>query len=590
MSAERKDQSSSKRVEVAEGLKSREGPRTHLLTVILEDYYHVAPLKKVVQAKNWYRFERRVENNTIKALDLLDEFGTKATFFVLGWIADEMPELIREVVTRGHEVASKGYEHRSIRQFSREGFRADLLHAREALERASGCRVHGYRIAHTWFAPEDLWALDVLVEEGFAYDSSVRPLFRRYAHEPWRLEPHRHHFGDGELWEFPLSTWSLGGWSLPISGGNYLRQFPHWLMKRAVSSWTASTSAPFLMYFHVWELDPDQPRIRAAPMIERVRQYRNLAKMPDIVRYYLERHRFTAIADFLGLPRENNISVEQAPEAATGMRVGSLPDASRMAEPKVPVTIVVPCYNEELILPYLANTLERVHSSLEHDYELRFVFVDDGSTDATWTSLESIFGGRDDCVLMQHAENRGVAAAILTGLRRAETEIVCSIDCDCTYDPHQLRTLIPLLTDQTDMVTASPYHADGEVRNVPGWRLILSRSLSFLYRLVLRHQLATYTSCFRVYRRSSVADLQLREGGFLGVAEMLGRLDLRGGHIVECPAVLEVRLLGRSKMRTPRTALGHLRLLSRLAFARLTASVRRPREEERSQRIENRGR
>jgi glycosyltransferase involved in cell wall biosynthesis len=171
-------------------------------------------------------------------------------------------------------------------------------------------------------------------------------------------------------------------------------------------------------------------------------------------------------------------------------------------------------------------------------------------------------------VLVQHPRNRGVAAAILTGIRRADTEVVCSIDCDCTYDPHQLTTLIPLLVPGVDMVTASPYHRDGEVRNVPGWRLFLSRSLSFLYRVVLHHRLATYTSCFRVYRRSSISGLQVREGGFLGVAEMLGRLDLVGGQIVECPAVLEVRLLGRSKMRTLRTIVGHLRLLLRLIFAR----------------------
>jgi dolichol-phosphate mannosyltransferase len=131
-----------------------------------------------------------------------------------------------------------------------------------------------------------------------------------------------------------------------------------------------------------------------------------------------------------------------------------------------------------------------------------------------------------------------------------------------------------MLTDGVDMVTASPYHPEGTVRNVPRWRLFLSRSLSSLYRLVLHHRLATYTSCFRVYRRSAVSRLQVREGGFLGVAEMLGRLDLQGGCIVECPAVLEARLLGRSKMRTVRTIFGHLRLLVSLGFSRLRPAIR----------------
>jgi hypothetical protein len=162
-----------------------------------------------------------------------------------------------------------------------------------------------------------------------------------------------------------------------------------------------------------------------------------------------------------------------------------------------------------------------------------------------------------------------VAAAILTGIQAADTDIVCSIDCDCTYDPHQLQALIPMLVDEVDMVTASPYHPDGVVRNVPEWRLFLSKSLSSLYRLVLHQQLATYTSCFRVYRRREVETLKLKNGGFLGVAEMLGQLDLQGRSIVECPATLEVRLLGRSKMKTVRTIIGHLRLLMHLSMIRL---------------------
>ncbi len=544
------------------------GSRRHLLTIVLEDYFHVAPLKSVVQNERWYRFERRVEDNTRKALDLLDEFDTTATFFVLGWIADEMPELIREVASRGHEVASKGYAHRSIDQFNRQEFRDDLLRSRDALERASGRAVHGYRIAHRWFGPRDLWALDVLAEEGFRYDSSVRALFRRYAGEPWRRAPHQHRAPAGEIWEFPLPAFTLGGWSLPIAGGNYARQFPHWLMRRLVAAWMRSHDQPFLFYFHVWELDPDQPRIQAAPLYERIRQYRNLAKMGDIVRYYLGRYRFTGIADHLGLPLDGVAPARVRKDVESSELPAELRDEGARKS-RTRVSIVIPCFNEELILPYLANTLENLERSLGSAYDFRYVFVDDGSADGTLPALERIFGNRPGCTLLRHRANRGVAAAILTGIQAADTDVVCSIDCDCTYDPLQLASLIPLLEDGVDMVTASPYHPAGEVRNVPEWRLFLSKSLSRLYRVVLHHRLATYTSCFRVYRRDAVADLQVREGGFLGVAELLGRLDLEGGSIVECPAVLEVRLLGRSKMKTLRTILGHLRLLARLTAARL---------------------
>lgn len=547
--------------------------RKHLLTVVLEDYYHVAPLKSVVTSDQWYRFEKRVEANTLKTLDLLDEFDVKATFFVLGSVADEMPELVREVAERGHEVASKGYFHRSIGGLGREEFREDVLRSKEAIERATRARVYGFRIGHRWFSPEDLWALEILGSEGFSYDSSVRPLFRRYADEPWRLTPHRHHFDGGEIWEFPLSAWTVAGWSLPISGGNYFRQFPHGFMKRAVAGWNRKTDAPFLMYFHVWEMDPEQPRIQAAPLWERVRQYRNLEKMPEIVRFYLGRYRFIGVGDYLGLPRD----LERQEEAdctvlkRTASDVGGSRRTSAVA--MVPITVVVPCFNEELILPYLANTLASVEQKLGDRYDFRFLFVDDGSTDGTRDSIEKNFGGRCNCQLVSHPVNRGVAAAIMTGIAHSETEVVCSIDCDCTYDPHQLERLVPMLTDDTDLVTASPYHPDGMVRNVPSWRLFLSKSLSRLYRVVLHHPLATYTSCFRVYRRSAFQDLEIREGGFLGVTEMLGLLDLRGANIAECPAVLEVRLLGRSKMKTLRTIAGHLRLLVRLSLRRLKRSV-----------------
>jgi len=560
-------------------------PERQLLTVVLEDYFQVAPLRGVIPTRRWSRFETRVDGNTDKALALLDEFGIKATFFVVGWIADEMPEVVRRVASRGHEIASKGYFHRGIRQLCREEFRDDLRRSREALERAAGTRVAGYRIAEGWLGPQDLWALDVLAEEGFVYDSSIRPIFRGFATQPERRRLHRHHHRDRTLWEFPIPSWTLGGWSLPIAGGNYLRQAPPALMRRAVASWQRGSAEPLLMYFHVWELDPEQPRIQAAPLWERVRQYRNLDRMDGILRPYLETYRFSGIGDYLArrgvelptgpvAPRHAGPPAAAAapglPPALPGPPVAGASSAPglRPRPGRQPVTVVVPCYNEELTLPYLANTLRSVEAALAADYELRLVFVDDGSCDGTWDLMQRIFGGRPRHALLRHDANRGVAAAILTGIRHADTEIVCSIDCDCTYDPHQLRRLIPLLADGVDLVTASPYHPQGRVLNVPAWRLGLSKGLSRLYRLVLRQQLATYTSCFRVYRRAAVVGLPVRAAGFLGVAEMLGLLDLAGGRIVECPAALEVRLLGRSKMKIGKTMAGHLRLLARLAAAR----------------------
>ena len=234
------------------------------------------------------------------------------------------------------------------------------------------------------------------------------------------------------------------------------------------------------------------------------------------------------------------------------------------ATPRLPVTVVVPCYNEEATLGYTANTLRGFADAMNKDFEISYVFVDDGSRDETWRRLNELFAKSPDCVLVRHPRNRGVAAATLTGIARSRTEIVCAIDCDGTYDPLQLRKMISMLTPGVDLVTASPYHPDGRVMNLTAGRLILSKGLSIIYRFFHRHRLYTYTSCFRVYRRSAVADMELCNPRFVGITEILSRLDRQGRRIVECPAVMEVRLLGNSKMRIFKTIWGHLVLMSQL--------------------------
>lgn len=233
-----------------------------------------------------------------------------------------------------------------------------------------------------------------------------------------------------------------------------------------------------------------------------------------------------------------------------------------------PVTVVVPCYNEEETLAHLRNRLAEFAGEHEASFDLAYIFVDDGSTDRTLEILYALFGARPDCRVLSHATNIGIAAASMTGVSHATTETVCVIDCDCTYDPGELARMVPMLTDGVAMVTASPYHREGAVLNVPNWRLFLSRTLSLLYRQVLRHKLATYTACFRVYRRSSVATLKIDNNGFLGIAEILARLDMNGAAIRECPAVLGTRLFGTSKMKILSTIKSHLGFLLILGLHR----------------------
>ncbi len=542
-------------------------PRHHVLTIAVEDYFQVASAQQVVDEGQWYRFESRVERNVRKTLQLLDETQHTATFFVLGWIAEQMPEVIRLLAERGHEVATQGYTHRGLAQMTPEEFRDGLVRSREALAKASGLQIHGHRIAQNWFGKADLWALDVLAEEGFAYDSSLRPLLRSHRNAKRQRFAYEHSTSTGSIWEFPIATWGAFGFSIPIAGGNHQRQLPHALVRSLVADWHRRYDAPYVKYFHIWDLDPDQPRIAGTSWVQRIRQYRNLGRMEERIRYFLDRYEFQSIADHLGLERDLSpgeaLALDLRPETWDIV----LPDDASAARPRI--TIVVPCFNEAEGLPYLANTLRSVEAELAPRYRVTFIFVDDGSQDGTWSVLNTRFGARSNYRLRRHDKNRGIAAAIRTGTEAADTDIVATIDADCTYDPHRLLDMLDLLDDDIDLVTASPYHRDGTVKNVPEWRLFLSRGLSRIYGWILPQRLATYTSCFRVFRRGSMLGLPVRHDGFLGVAESLALLMLAGGRIVEMPATLESRVLGTSKMKVLRTIWGHLGLVGRLLRRRL---------------------
>jgi dolichol-phosphate mannosyltransferase len=246
-------------------------------------------------------------------------------------------------------------------------------------------------------------------------------------------------------------------------------------------------------------------------------------------------------------------------------------------EPPVPVSspcltrlaIVVPCFNEAEAIDNLIAGLQRLSSSAANSHILEFVLVDDGSTDATWMLLKTHFATREDTKLVRHETNRGIAASIATGVSNTDAPLIASVDADCTYDPSLIIPMAELLTCDVDMVVASPYHPDGCVEGVPAWRLQLSQCASSLYRVLLTNKLHTYTSCFRVYRREAIADICLKNSGFVGIVELLCAVDSRGGRIVEYPAKLSVRQFGQSKMRITRTSLGHLNFLFRTAMLRV---------------------
>ena len=260
------------------------------------------------------------------------------------------------------------------------------------------------------------------------------------------------------------------------------------------------------------------------------------------------------------------IHSESSLRSASTQRIvdqGTAPSGTRVSD-RTAVTLVIPCYNEESSLPYLHRTMQQLRHALSKQWDLKILFVDDCSCDNTHEVLRSLFGDDQDIQIVRHKKNRGVSAAILTGINAATTEIVASMDCDCSYDPLELQNMLPLMTKDVAMVTASPYHREGKVSNVPRWRLMLSHTLSMMYRSLLKQKLSTWTSCFRIYRKQQVIDLPLQEDGFLGTAELAAQLSLHGRRIVEHPATLEVRLFGFSKMKTMRTIFSHLRLLTKV--------------------------
>ncbi|MBL8959467.1 MAG: glycosyltransferase [Gemmatimonadetes bacterium] len=526
--------------------------RRHVIGVSLEDYYHVGAFQPLVEPGHWSRFESRLSHATASALALLDEVGAQATFFTLGWVAEHMPDLVRSVIARGHDVANAGFSHTGVRQLDRKGLEGELRRGHDAIAAATGRAPRGVRIPD-FVRTRDRWAFDVVADLGYDYDASFRPLGREPLPAPLSRYPFTWQRGERHLRVFPVPTLSLGGWLLPVGGGAWLRQLPAPLVRHALARWEGS---PLSLYFQAWELDREQPRLTAVSRLSRWRHYGHLDRAALRLREAMRERSFTSYERFLDLA--------PIPVTAATRAVVAPPPVAVTTRPRHGVTVVVPCFNEEESLPFLFNTLASVRKDLADEYDVSFLFVNDGSRDQTGALLEHLAHTLPGSRVVHHPGNRGIAHAIRTGIEASRDELTCSIDADCTYDPHQLSLLLPALRRGAAMVTASPYHPAGRVRHVPEWRLVLSRTLSRLYTRTLGTGLHTYTSCFRAYRRSAIVGLPQSHGGFLGIAEMLVRTVLAGERVDEVPATLEVRLIGHSKLKILRVIRGHLGLLWQL--------------------------
>jgi polysaccharide deacetylase family protein (PEP-CTERM system associated) len=269
------------------------------LTFDVEEYFHAEAFARVLRPEEWPTLESRVTRSTERLLDILDRERVRATFFVLGWVAERHPGLVREIASLGHEIACHGYGHRMIQHLSRPDFERDVTRAKRALEDAVGRPVLGYRAPTFSIMRATLWSLDVLVEAGFRYDSSIFPVVHdRYGIPDAPRFPHRLKTpSGGEITEFPMSTVTLLGRRLPVAGGGYFRLFPYRVTRRAIARINGERQ-PAMVYLHPWEIDPDQPRLPVGPLT-RFRHLVNVGKTESRLRRLIAELSFAPASEVL---------------------------------------------------------------------------------------------------------------------------------------------------------------------------------------------------------------------------------------------------------------------------------------------------
>lgn len=279
------------------------------MTVDVEDYFQVSAFEKHIDKNQWDRLSHRVHTNTSKILDLFADRGVKATFFTLGWVAERYPDLVKRIADDGHELASHGYEHIRVTEQTPEQFRADIRKTKQLLEDISGRAVIGYRAASYSIGAKNLWALQVLEEEGFRYSSSIYPVKHdlygmpsapRFMFKPDNVT---------QLLEIPISTLPILGRNMPCGGGGFFRLYPYWVSMKAYRHLNETERQPGIFYFHPWEIDPDQPRQQNLPFKSRFRHYLNLDRMESRLTSLIDDFAWDSMQNvFLRNPSESRVA------------------------------------------------------------------------------------------------------------------------------------------------------------------------------------------------------------------------------------------------------------------------------------------
>lgn len=276
--------------------------RLNAMTVDVEEYFTVQNLDGVVPREAWPSQALRSDDQTRQLLDLFEARGVRATFFVLGWVAERVPRLVKEIASRGHEVAAHSYWHRQVFDMTPDEFRTDLRRVRDLLEDQTGQPVRGYRAPTYSITKDSLWAHEILVEEGFEYSSSIFPVVHdRYGIPDYHRFPVKLDVKGAALWEFPLTTLRMAGRNLPVAGGGYLRLLPARSVAAALAVVNQKEQQPAILYLHPWEIDPAIPKYRQG-VLKDTRGYIGLSGMMDKLDYLCHVLEFGTVLQVLGLP------------------------------------------------------------------------------------------------------------------------------------------------------------------------------------------------------------------------------------------------------------------------------------------------
>lgn len=270
----------------------------HLFSVDVEEHFQVNAFDRILSRDEWERQPSRVERNTDVLLELLARHEAHATFFTLGWVAERQPALLRRIAAAGHEIASHGWWHRRLTTLTPEEFREEARRSKAVLESLTGRMVTGFRAPSFSIVPGGEWAFDVLLEEGYRYDSSLFPIRRPdYGYPSAPPAPHEIRRAAGTLLELPLATLDVLGLRLPAAGGGYLRQLPLGLIQRAFRG-LGARGTPGMFYIHPWEVDPAQPRLPVG-VVTRLRHYGGLERTLPRLERLLSEFRFTSVERWL---------------------------------------------------------------------------------------------------------------------------------------------------------------------------------------------------------------------------------------------------------------------------------------------------